>query len=330
MCMCTSLLILYVCLHINRIPPHTHDRQSKYIARVINAISFINLFQSTLSIHSISYDRGKIFFLSIIFRLIIIKHAPNYNFPRIKLKNITCVHCKCLFIVREVLTLRGKQIPLLMECGHSICYGCAKLYPDISCSLCCEHVEINEKKSEMYPLNIYTLGLLFVASHQPYLLEEPDISFTQTVVPKARLFQIAVNFILEKGHCHECEIEATLRCPQCNALYCQTCYSKIHGKALQNHSKILINEIKDMPLTIFSVCSNTCNEYAGYFCNDCKISSCSHCMLRYHSKHNHISLLEKNQELMDSFNKAYNDVAESLHRVLQTLKLSFHFLEFDL
>ncbi|XP_043682630.1 RING finger protein 17 isoform X3 [Vespula pensylvanica] len=211
--------------------------------------------------------------------------------------------------------MRGKQIPLLLECGHSICYGCAKLYPEVSCSLCGELVQAKENKSELYPLNIYALGLVVVANHQPCLyLEEPDISFTQTVVQKTRPFQIS-------GYCHECEIEATLRCPQCNVLYCQTCYSKIHGKALQNHSKILINEItKDIPLTILSVCSDTCIEYVGYFCNDCQISSCSHCMLRYHSKHNHISLLERNEELMDDFTKAYDDVAESLQRVLQTLK----------
>lgn len=93
--------------------------------------------------------------------------------------------------ISEALTLRGRQIPLLLECGHSICYGCAKLCPEIFCSSCGQLARADQKKSELYPLNIYALGLACVTSHRPSLLKEQDISFKQTVVPKARLLKIA-------------------------------------------------------------------------------------------------------------------------------------------
>ncbi|KAK2584671.1 hypothetical protein KPH14_007015 [Odynerus spinipes] len=248
------------------------------------------------------------------------RNAPAYNFPKTKLKNVTCVHCKHQFIIRELLHIRGHQVPLLLGCGHSICYGCAKLNPDKPCPLCQVPVQADERSSELYPLHIYALGLAVIANNRPIHGEDPDISFYQTMPSKLRHVQT-------QGVCYECEIEATLRCPQCNALYCHACYSKIHGRALQKHTKVPLTEtVKNVPLAVGTTCSDNCNESLGYFCKDCRICSCSHCMLRLHSKHDHITLPERNAEFIHSFHKTYDKVAEALQRVQQTQKVGNFFI----
>lgn len=44
---------------------------------------------------------------------------------------------------------------------------------------------------------------------------------------------------------------------------------------------------------IQNTCSERCNEPLGYYCENCEIVGCSHCMLRSHKRHSYLSLLQK-------------------------------------
>ncbi|XP_025267597.1 RING finger protein 17 isoform X2 [Camponotus floridanus] len=127
--------------------------------------------------------------------------------------------------------------------------------------------------------------------------------------------------ISKKGCCYECGNQANVNCPQCLALYCHCCYSKIHGRALQSHTQVPIYEgDPNTPAAILNSCSPTCHETLNYFCNDCNVACCSNCTLRSHKMHDFVELSEKNQTLLPEFNQVYTNIEETLLRVSQTKK----------
>ncbi|EFN63919.1 hypothetical protein EAG_03015 [Camponotus floridanus] len=131
------------------------------------------------------------------------------------------------------------------------------------------------------------------------------------------------------GCCYECGNQANVNCPQCLALYCHCCYSKIHGRALQSHTQVPIYEgDPNTPAAILNSCSPTCHETLNYFCNDCNVACCSNCTLRSHKMHDFVELSEKNQTLLPEFNQVYTNIEETLLRVSQTKKVSTYFSKY--
>ncbi|KOC61910.1 hypothetical protein WH47_05346 [Habropoda laboriosa] len=252
-----------------------------------------------------------------------IRYISNYKFPSTKLRNVFCLQCKRQFFfqgrsfassVSEFVPLHG-VVPLLLDCGHVICDKCAKSFANKPCPTC-NVISQYEDDTPSLPLNIYALGLIIVSNNRPINTDDSHISFAKSVNSKVKEQHI-------KDLCYECGIPATVKCPQCNALYCSICYSKIHGRALQNHSKIVLSESNYESLfTIPSSCSDWCNEPLGYYCENCNIAGCSHCILRLHQKHNYQPLIQKNQEFVHDFYSAFDQVSQNLQRVQQSEKVS--------
>ncbi|XP_076395885.1 protein meiotic P26-like isoform X4 [Megachile rotundata] len=242
------------------------------------------------------------------------KCSRNYTFPTTKLRNVFCTYCKHQFFLREFVPLRG-LVPLLLDCGHVICDRCAKLSIPKPCPLCNVISQSEDNKKISLPLNMYALGLMVISHNRPVDTDDSEISFSKSIPSKLKEQS-------EKGLCHECGLQAVLKCPQCIALYCYICYGKIHGKALQSHSKIMLSEgIHDSSFTVENTCSNQCTEPLGYYCENCEIAGCSHCMLHLHKKHNYKTLLAKNEEFLPEYYSVVKRVTENLQRIHQSQKV---------
>ncbi|XP_011052931.1 PREDICTED: RING finger protein 17-like isoform X2 [Acromyrmex echinatior] len=241
----------------------------------------------------------------------------NYSVPSTKLRNVICVLCKSKFCVPDLSNLnlngsisRGTLIPLLLDCGHPICNKCINV-KFANLKKCPKCDKIIENCKSLRPLNLHALGLIISSYHRPL---ENDEEFLFCHKLSSQLRQIT-----KKGSCHECGNQANVKCPQCMALYCYSCYSKIHGRALQNHTQIPICDgSSNSPASILNSCSSTCSEALSYFCNDCNVACCSNCTLCSHKLHNYVSLSEKNQTLIPEFNEIYEHIEETLQRVYQT------------
>ncbi|XP_076656102.1 tudor domain-containing protein qin [Halictus rubicundus] len=241
------------------------------------------------------------------------KQQKNYKFPLTKLKNVYCTYCKHQFFLQEFIPLRG-LIPLLMECGHIVCDKCAKLAFSKPCPSCHLISQDKDKDCASMPIHIYTLGLM-VSSHNRLIdMEDLDISFTKP--SSSKLKQQCI-----RGFCQECGIQALVKCPQCDALYCFNCYAKIHGRALNSHSKIILSDnVTKESCIVQNTCSEKCKEPLGYFCETCEIARCSHCILKSHKHHNYVSLLEKNQVFLEEFRTTFMRAVQKLQRVHQGQK----------
>ncbi|KYN17514.1 hypothetical protein ALC57_10219 [Trachymyrmex cornetzi] len=248
-----------------------------------------------------------------------------YSVPSTKLRNVICVLCKskfyvpdlCVKIVTDLSNLnlngsisKGTLIPLLLDCGHPICNKCINV-KCVNLKQCPKCDKIIENRKSLHPLNLYALGLIISSYHRPL---ENDEEFLFCHKLSSQLRQIA-----KKGNCHECGNQANVKCPQCMALYCYSCYSKIHGRALQNHTQIPICDgNSNSPAAMLNSCSPTCSETLSYFCNDCNVACCSNCTLCSHKLHNYVPLAEKNQTLIPKFTQIYEHIGETLQRVHQT------------
>ncbi|XP_050456046.1 RING finger protein 17-like isoform X2 [Cataglyphis hispanica] len=183
-----------------------------------------------------------------------------------------------------------------------------------NCPLCNKNIateDANSQKSPL-PLNLYALGMIISSCNRPLENDDEDFLFCHTLSTQLRQ-------ISKQGCCHECGYQANVNCPQCVALYCYDCYSKIHGRALQSHTQVPIcGESLDSPAAILNSCSPTCFESLNYFCNDCNVACCSNCTLCSHKLHDFVALSEKNQILLPKFNQIYTNIEETLLRVCQT------------
>ncbi|XP_076620777.1 tudor domain-containing protein qin isoform X2 [Colletes latitarsis] len=213
----------------------------------------------------------------------------------------------------EFVPLRG-VVPLLLQCGHIICDKCASKDHNKPCPICNTIPQYENSQKVSLPLNMYALGLMVVSHNRPVNTDDSDICFSQSINSKMKKQCM-------QGLCHECGIQATLKCPQCSALYCQSCYFKIHGRALQNHTKIILaKENVEHAFALQNTCSDRCLEQLGYYCEDCEIAVCPHCMLRLHKKHNYTPLIIKNQELMSQFCEISERLNHSLLRIRHAQK----------
>ncbi|XP_076379194.1 tudor domain-containing protein qin isoform X2 [Megalopta genalis] len=241
------------------------------------------------------------------------KYHRNYNFPPTKLRNVYCTHCKHQFYVEAFVPLHG-TVPLLMECGHVICDKCAKGTSNNTCSLCNVVFQTKNNKTVLLPLNMYTLGLMVVSHNRPINVDDSNISFSKPITSNSKQHRM-------QGLCHECGIQAIVKCPQCDALYCMSCYAKIHGRALNSHTKIILSDIQnDDSCIVQNTCSEQCKEALEYYCENCEIAGCPHCMLNSHKNHNYISLLDKNQLFLEDFQQMFECVVQRLLRVRQAQK----------
>ncbi|XP_078032557.1 tudor domain-containing protein qin isoform X2 [Augochlora pura] len=201
-----------------------------------------------------------------------------------------------------------------MECGHVICDRCANGTSNKTCPACNIAFQTENNKRDPLPLHMYTLGLMAVSHNRPITMDDLQISFSKPSTSNSKQ-QCAQEL------CHECGLQALVKCLQCKALYCFSCYAKIHGRALNNHTKIMLSDISNNDSCIVqNTCSEQCKEDMEFYCENCEIAGCSRCMLQSHKNHDYVSLIDKNQMFLEDFQQMTEHVVQRLLRVRDTQK----------
>ncbi|XP_066589613.1 RING finger protein 17 isoform X2 [Prorops nasuta] len=231
--------------------------------------------------------------------------TDSLNFSHIRLKNVMCIFCQRQFQIKDFTRSYYSSSPLVMKCGHTICDMCVKKCLGKQCPGCPTGEYTLDTAS--LPFNIYALGIAASIQTKPATSEDPDLTFRQANLAKLRQSS-------SHDYCNECGIHAVIKCAQCKVLFCFSCFSKIHGRALQDHKKILLAENSATEM-LNNICPNACKNSIEYFCNTCDSSLCSGCILKLHQKHDYIEQRLKNEEVLPNFQKIYDRIAESLERV---------------
>lgn len=241
-------------------------------------------------------------------------------------KQPACVNCGHAFAFRDRF-LCGPKSPLLLHCGHSVCESCIRSIlrnkdAQLVCRTCSEVSEITSPVEdfalrEEFPLNLYLLGKIQFQA----VMRNDD-----SMITFKRNKQSQNSSALDpsrKDMCCECNrITADARCQQCNVIYCNLCFDKVHraAKSLQMHKKEPLSQINKTGTEMAEFCSKHGDQKLEFYCPNCDTIVCAYCVISDHMNHGAISLKEKNAGLREELIKSLDEAAEVLRRLQFTQK----------
>ncbi|XP_012260585.2 RING finger protein 17 isoform X1 [Athalia rosae] len=247
-----------------------------------------------------------------------------YSVDQRKLKYLACVSCKNVFFNKRGSDNNRGKYPRLLECGHSICEHCIKTSPKKFCDSCGTVFKIHPKDDPNIPINAYLMGI-FTSNQVSALSNEPNLDFQPLV--KARSKQLLPENL---DSCSECGSQAEYQCRQCEVFFCGPCYTKIHGRALQNHQRILLG---NNPGGVYKLLSNKCEYHSNQdiqcYCVKCKVSACAYCLSLSHQGHEIMPQSQKNEEMKEQLLNLVEKLAETRQRVkraVRKLSKSYNYL----
>ncbi|CAG0888568.1 unnamed protein product [Cyprideis torosa] len=241
-----------------------------------------------------------------------------------------CAVCNHAFAISDCIAVRGKSIPHLLDCGHSICHSCrsdALLKTDLANRNFMCHVKDCGKTTpgdSVLPVDYWTIGRVC------FLMKNASPGGRSTVKkPRGEYLtgdrftscgsKISSNAGLEATEpCSECDMTADHHCRKCDADYCNPCFDRIHNqsasKALAKHAPIPLKAISRRGIEIPSQFCSQHREVGSLksFCEDCQVVVCHTCSGSEHSEHCLVSVAEKNSEARLELSK----LEEELQRIL--------------
>lgn len=226
------------------------------------------------------------------------------------LYNMLPIECCCVICTDSFDTKSHR--PLVLPCGHTIGKGCLNNIQ--KCPNCTKKFD-----PRLVPVN-YTL--------------ENFITYMNQNIKKENVFEEKVNVLeIEKPDiCEECALlEANSYCMQCDVMFCGFCWSRMHARALANHSKI--DAIKK-PERSSEYCKEHRDEKVKFFCLDCSKQICRECAESTHGNHEMMNAQEAAMELEKDFSEQIISLFEVYKRnvnmitgVSEIAKISFEQIE---
>lgn len=240
------------------------------------------------------------------------------------IRHISCSNCPQTFSVRDPLHPRGLRCPLILHCGHTVCENCIRTClrstDKVVCGICKRLSTASHQHTDIrldFPLNLYLLGI-FAARYGGTEPEDSVVKFAASSASSCNQKASA-----QKETCAECvERTAECRCHQCDVLYCDRCFTKVHkaARALSQHKKTKLEEAGKRPAFLQSVCEDHPLQKLEFFCKACSHFMCSHCIISLHHSHEIITKKQRNEEVMVELDDARDKATEVLKRLLHTQK----------
>ncbi|XP_006813672.1 E3 ubiquitin-protein ligase Midline-1-like, partial [Saccoglossus kowalevskii] len=240
----------------------------------------------------------------------------------------TCPNCCHNFGTQDPSRPHGPRLPLLLQCGHTLCEGCitklGKQRKSIHCPKCDSVTVVGEHG--IFP-DIYVLGLLSLnrklSMDGAELAMIGRIGFTASKngVRKKKKFKkreqsAAAEGVSPDDMCDECgKKAATAHCIKCECNMCGVCFDKVHhaSKILMKHQAFPLNKVTG---TVPLICPEHDDKKIDLYCDDCEKAICTHCVLfGEHKPHNYMSLEEKNKEVAVNIEPAVQVAMDTIEKL---------------
>ncbi|XP_048477587.1 RING finger protein 17 isoform X5 [Plutella xylostella] len=234
----------------------------------------------------------------------------------------SCPNCSQCFSLKS--QQQKGRVPLLLQCGHSVCEVCirnmVKFTEPINCKVCGRDMELSQSDQMLcqadlhavFPVNIYTLGEI-VLNMEGY--NSPSTQDSSCYIDLKELLNSVDH---AKSNCIECRGSTSKMCQQCVTVMCEGCFTKTHKfHVFKSHV------LKDIALDVEpSNCKVHKVKSLDYYCKDCSKLLCMDCMIVGGEKscknHTVISAEELNEGAYEELNEICPKVDETFRRLTKT------------
>uniref|UniRef100_A0A2S2QI16 Protein wech n=1 Tax=Sipha flava TaxID=143950 RepID=A0A2S2QI16_9HEMI len=199
-----------------------------------------------------------------------------------------CSRCKINYNIGDSNKFK---IPMLLNCGHDLCKGCLnyqfKKDKKVICDVCNADCKIkNNEQLYETPIHYYLVGKVW------YLMSHKKKDILREICNLKMDNLISESSKKVKKNCQLCHKFANTFCVQCNDVFCEVCFDKVHmdNPIMYNHDVEKIDNIHpELPL------ESKCDlhfKLIEYFCVKCQLQLCSVCIVNGHQQHDIQSLKE--------------------------------------
>lgn len=212
---------------------------------------------------------------------------------------MACKRCSSKFGLDEYCNL-GVKTPVLLTCGHNICFGCTKALSktrrDIACPACEATTVLQAGASAVkdVPLDKYILGQLLVLQKMRH---KPTSYSVQISIPNS---QLESAFSTSEVKCGDCtSLSSVVNCLNCNENFCHDCFTKTHKNSLSLRKHQVQPIQRERPLQEPEMCE-VHKQVVEFFCKDDDMKVCSLCFVQSGKHHSHavLPLVEKKKDAL--------------------------------
>ncbi|CAH1119195.1 unnamed protein product [Phaedon cochleariae] len=217
------------------------------------------------------------------------------------------------------------KIPFVLNCKHTLCQECiykSVLNNSLLCPVCKKpsalppNTSIDNLQTAFLP-NYHLIGLILWSKAQVNSTKFNHILVSAEPVSRKSLGNIFDGVEQESGEqcCfHSCNKPATLRCQECNDVYCVNCSTVVHksAKSLWSHKQTTITK-RAVNLELEKCMEH--NMDVVYFCRTCELKACCYCIIEQHEGHDKDNLSRLSDSEMEEL-QTFKTKAQTILRQL--------------
>lgn len=239
-----------------------------------------------------------------------------------------CPNCSQPYQFQILSTISKINLPLFLECGHTVCENCirniVKFHEPIECRICQKCMEIDSSESclliqekfkffKKFPVNLQMLGELAFQLIQIPRNSKKDSNDDDYYIDLKTLMKSTEN---TQGPCLECKKMSSKICQQCATILCEACFNKSH----KNFAIFKNHVLQNIESILTTNCCNLHNDkQLDYYCNDCSKPICIDCLMVGGEKSCKNHNTTSKQEVNDKFIEELGNIAPKLYEAFKRL-----------
>ncbi|KAB0802822.1 hypothetical protein PPYR_05008 [Photinus pyralis] len=233
------------------------------------------------------------------------------------------------------------KIPLILHCNHTLCEECVQDSYSKGGVICIEcgqfsPIDTSQKQrlQEIFPVNFYLLGVMsYLRPHvkdQDMKLQPTGMTYTNLASSQFGSTSTlcdqpeSLDFILQglalklKDKCCKdlCKNSASLRCLECNEVFCEYCCEPFHNSTRSFRKHRIVPTAVDIVPEALDKCAVHKENPLEFLCNLCEKYCCCYCLIQEHNGHSFSQISKADLIGTEDFKMLIESAGEKLKRLI--------------
>ncbi|KAK5650388.1 hypothetical protein RI129_001417 [Pyrocoelia pectoralis] len=226
------------------------------------------------------------------------------------------------------------KMPLILHCNHTLCEECIQDSFDkdgVTCFECGHYSSINTHNKQIlqdiFPVNFYLMGVVsylrpHLKNYDPKLkptgltytsLANSQFGSTSTLCDQPE----SLESILQDKCCKDlCKHTATLRCLECNEVFCEYCCEPFHNSTRGFRKHRIVPSSLDIAPEVLDRCDVHTENPLELFCKTCEKYCCCYCIIQEHNGHDYYQISRADFMDAEEYQALIQNAGERLKRLI--------------